>query len=335
MAFVPGMDMPFKLAISKVEYGRDEIALTGRIIQGGYAGPELVSVWATSGEEVRAVVTHHSMSGDLEWPVSPNRAVDLTISIRRPPAPSFRVDQTQPAVGLGCVVAAPERVDVTHALSEPMFWAALLGMHLGSDELETETEEEYFGINSTALNEYYEANVHAAFHRGTWPFVRIPLGADGQRSLEIELAAGVEYQHRFWLGGAAVVSPVLLGYHSGHFSLPAFREEEIRWLLGVLGPAPERRVVLLLLTGCYIAATPEWVETCTDLCRQIPGVKKDKAEGMARALLDNIVVEGLKWTYGDDFGWINNWPYSQRNPSSSLSILGKQDYESIRTFFPR
>jgi hypothetical protein len=67
--------------------------------------------------------------------------------------------------------------------------------------------------------------------------------------VEHEFSAGVEYQFRSWIGGPGDAAPVLMGYESGHFSLPAFRLEEIDALLcdpGLKSPS----VVLLLWLSC-------------------------------------------------------------------------------------
>jgi hypothetical protein len=59
-----------------------------------------------------------------------------------------------------------------------------------------------------------------------------------------------------------------------------------------------------------------------------------KRSAISEAILKNLVVEGLSWKNDPEFGWVNNWSYSQRNPASKLSLLTASDFAYIRGFFP-
>jgi hypothetical protein len=54
---------------------------------------------------------------------------------------------------------------------------------------------------------------------------------------------------------------------------------------------------------------------------------------MAETLLRNLTVKDLKWVEDQELGWINNWPYTQRNPSSRLSVLDRADFTYAREYF--
>jgi hypothetical protein len=319
--------MPFEMTITRVQQGAGELALSGRIVEGAYFGPELVRVPNAAGEDVELWVSHHSMTGKLAWPVEPSHDVTLTLSVR--PPRGLKVDTRRRVVGLGCVLMNTKRHDITDALADPRFWAVVLGRHLQSDEGEEEPEEAFFGLTHDVLTAYHEEVFHRRYHQGTWPFVRLPV--DRTRSIELEFAASVERQQRFWVGVGE--ERTLCGYDSGHFSLPAFRLEEVAWLLEQPGFAP-RAGALLLLSGCFVnEATAELRRLVTPLLEAVPGASRARVPEMAAAFVEGRVVDGLAWTRDPERGWVNNWVYSQRNPQSRLSVLGEGDFEIIDEFF--
>lgn len=320
--------MPFEMTIKRVEQGKGEIALSGRIVEGAYFGPELVRVPVARGPDVELWVSHHSMTGMLAWPVEPSHDVTLTLSVRLPPE-GLQVDSSRRLVGLGCVLMNSRRHDITDALADPRFWAVVLGRHLQSDEDEDDPEERFFGLDADVLEAYHEEVFHQRYHQGVWPFVRVAV--DSARFVEMEFAASVEHQQRFWVGRGE--ERALAGYDSGHFSLPAFRVEEVAWLLGQPGFTP-RVAALLLLSGCFTKeATAELRQLVTPLFEAVPGAIRARVPDMAAAFMEGRVVGGLEWKRDAGRGWINNWIYSQRNPASRLSVLGQGDFELIERFF--
>ena len=127
---------------------------------------------------------------------------------------------------------------------------------------------------------------------------------------------------------------MLLGYYSGHFSTPAFRVEEIYRLAEHWRGTPFVHLPLLLATVTY---APVEDDALASFLRQttsgLPGIEGDATreliEGMARMML----VPQIEWRRDPELGWSNNWLYSQRNPESSMSILGPADFEFIERFF--
>ena len=57
------------------------------------------------------------------------------------------------------------------------------------------------------------------------------------------------------------------------------------------------------------------------------------ADTLALTCCNRSVVPDVRWRNDEHLGWINNWRYSQRNPSSEMSLLSPDDFQSIRLFF--
>jgi len=150
------------------------------------------------------------------------------------------------------------------------------------------------------------------------------------RYLELEMARGVEYQDRVWIGHISGSDRELLGYHSGHFSLPALRTEEASWFATQTKFAPSG---LLWLSAAYLEGEEYLLALAEECAWRVPGLRRGRKTAMAKALLKNVAVEGLSWTFDSTLGWVNNWRYSQRNPKSALSILKPDGFTYIREFF--
>jgi len=325
--------MPFKLQITGVDYRDAEIAISGKLVAGAFAGPEAVVIHGQNGVSATAVVTHHSVYSPVDWPVLPSHdSTILTLSIDAPSS-DFRVDETQSVIGRGTVFENPDRAEISYVVSDPVFWAMQLSRNLDSEDVE-EPNETYFGVCNQRLNDFYREQIDSKFDAGIWPYIRLPI--DDFRFVEIEFAAGVEYQDRFWIGDSRIPRRVLLGYHSGHFSLPAFRLEEVEWFHEVLSRSPlaNRTATLLLMSGCCVESpSDQLIQMTMELFSEIPGVKSDAMTAMATAFVGSLIVPSLRWERDKDFGWINNWRYSQRNPESTMSVLSRDDFAFISKFF--
>ena len=323
--------MPFKLKISRVEYHGAEIEISGRLVEGAYSGPEAVNIHGQDGTSITTPVLHHILESPEDWPVLPSHNTTLTLSIAAPTY-AFRVDESQGVIGLGTILQNSNRVDISHVLSDCVFWAMQLGNRLGSEDVK-EPSEAFFGISTDQVNNYYHELIGSKFNSGIWPYIRLPL--DEARFVEIEFAASIEYQDRFLIGDSRAQRRVLLGYNSGHFSLPAFRLEEMRWLYDVLdhSPAP-RAAAALLMPACYLQDPSGHAgEFVTAMFSQLPGLKPTAAESMAKAFVKNQTTPKLRWERHQQLGWINNSIYSQRNPSSTMSVLKPEHFELIEKFF--
>jgi hypothetical protein len=125
-----------------------------------------------------------------------------------------------------------------------------------------------------------------------------------------------------------------MGYHSGQFSLPAFRLTEVLALEKSHRAHPSAS--LLLLLSAYICADETLpIAAVTHWVKQVPGVEAQFIPRLAESLVANLVVPDLPWKFDERLGWTNNWKYSQRNPDSPMSVLSSNDFKSIRQFFSK
>jgi hypothetical protein len=87
------------------------------------------------------------------WPVLSSHDTILTLSIDAPIS-AFRVDESQPVIGRGTVFENSNRIDISHVLSDQVFWAMQLSLSLGSESVD-EPNEAYFGVSTDEVNNYY------------------------------------------------------------------------------------------------------------------------------------------------------------------------------------
>jgi hypothetical protein len=273
--------VPFRFKPSSVARVGNELELRGRIMSGAFFGPENAILRSATGDECRTHIHSHGMEYPEAWPVLPQHRTVLILRIPLP-RPGFDVSEL---VGQGTVGPASERVDVTRVLDEPEFWAIQASRHLAAEEVD-DPGFEWFGVPSDVASEWYESTIDCHIRSGVWPYIRIDL--PGDRYIELEMAGGVEYQDRVWIGTSSGASRVLLGYHSGHFSLPALRINEVMWLTSktALGPAN-----LLWLTTAYVGAEDSPPSIATEVASRVNGVRPGKAKVISNALLEQVARE--------------------------------------------
>jgi hypothetical protein len=316
--------MPFTFEALETIPDGNELVLRGRVVSGAYFGPESAVVRSADGEEISTHIHSHRMEYPEGWPVLPEHG--QTVLVLRIPLPAREIKITA-LIGQGVVDSATERLDISHVLGEPEFWAMQLDLHCMSEEVE-EPGLEWLGVNQQEAADWYETQIQAPINRGIWPYIRVLLPSF--RYIELEMAGGIEYQDRIWIGNLDGDQRVLLGYHSGHFSLPALRLEEVSYLAELThGEAAN----LLWLSAAYLENGADPLALATRLASGVPGLLKGKDAVMARALLQRIGVDGLTWVNDPARGWINNSAHSQRNPESHLCTLKQKDFEYIRQFF--
>ena len=78
--------------------------------------------------------------------------------------------------------------------------------------------EEFLGLSQDEVNGYHTQVLSPHIDSPAWPIFTLQIDSD--RYVEIEYAGGAEYQDRVWIGSRASGQRALLGYNSGHFSLP-------------------------------------------------------------------------------------------------------------------
>jgi hypothetical protein len=325
--------VPFELRIERVDYYEGEAWIMGPLISGSFAGPEAVALHDTNGVEHQPLICSHGLENPADWPVvaGDGATVRLTVLWRT----DALIDESRPVVGRGVVAMAPSHVDFHAELNNPLFWATELSIHLPQD-LDVPDEDAayyFFGVDTDCRNAYYTEVFEASWRAGAWPRIRARVG-DGPRYVEWESAAGIEYQTRYWIGDEEEGRHVLLGYQSGHFSTPALRVEEVCHLAELWQASRYVHIPLLLATVTYDPAPPNQL---TALLRRsitgLPGLDTALMDEFGAAVGRMLSIPNVEWRRDPQRGWVNNWPYSQRNPESRLSILRSADYDFIERFF--
>ncbi len=209
----------------------------------------------------------------------------------------------------------PDRVDVTEeALGDPAFWVTFCRV------------DQVFLDAAVDQNAYYASFLMRRIDAGRWPFIRADVG--GTKYVEAELTD--DHELRLWIGDRRVGRRVLLGIESGHDELPAFRPEELEWIVERL--AQDRRVLgLLLAIGCSF---PDYDESkahalLRDLARRVPGVHAGAVGALATDLL-RLTGESL-WTRDGELGWVCRT--GRRDPHRGFDQLPAADFRFIREFF--
>lgn len=321
--------MSFRLRIDSVENLGIQTLISGRLLEGAYFGPQYVRLKDTAGNERTTTILSHGLMNPEGWPVTADHDTQLQLYV---PPPPFAIDTKSPVEGLGNVVLRKASVDLSRELSDPLFWHNFLVLHMGSEAIERPYQE-FLGLSQGEVNGYYTQVLSPHIDSPTWPI--FPLQIDRDRYVEIEYAGGAEYQNRVWIGSRASGQRALLGYDSGHFSLPGLRSSELIWLLGRLQqntayPASG----LLLVPMCYLPQPDApLTERLATLCARIPCANSTLAGTMAANMIERQVVPGAKWERRLHFGWCSNWQYSQRNPASPMSVLAQTEFSFIDQFF--
>ena len=317
--------MPFRMRVSSVLHKGLGLSISGQVVEGAYMGPEAVQLCDQNGRWAHSMITQHTIENPKDWPVIPGDGSTLILSIAMPSS-GFKLDRSRLVVGQGAVNRNPNRVDISAILDDPAFWAIWMPLHLDCEELPEPSLA--WGLTGRAANEAYSERFQSQWDSGVWPFVRF--GLPDRRYLEIEYAAGIEHQNRVWIG-VADGPRVLLGYDSGHFSFPTMRIQEVLDLAERMDCHPA--APLLLLAGAYLVEDePFPSDAAWRWLRQSPGFEDTYLDAVLKALAQNV-VSGLRWESTENQGWINNWRYSQRNPTSTMSILSDEDFRFIREFF--
>jgi hypothetical protein len=230
------------------------------------------------------------------------------------------------------VLLRERSIDLSKELGNPLFWGNFSVLFMNSESMEYPYEQ-FLGLSQDDVNAYYSDVLSPLINSPAWPI--FPLDIDGDRYVEIEWAGGAEYQERLWIGSRESGQRALLGYYSGHFSLPGLRPTELVWLLDRLAQTKMHPASSLLLAPmCYLPAPGALLtERLAELCARIPSAKPGLAATMAANLVEHQVVADATWERRPRYGWCSNWPYSQRNPESRMSVLTEAEFRFIDLFF--
>jgi len=316
--------MPFTFETLHAKAAGRTLILRGKLLDGAFFGPENVVLRSARGEAFVSSVQSHEIERPIGWPVLPEHTSTVLVLVVGAPPDGFDVWRVE---GVGITDSDAPRVDITEVLAEPAFWVTQVIIHCQPQDTD-EPGLEWFGIDAETANAWYGARIEAHLRSGVWPFIRADL-PDG-RYIELEMACGAEYQDRIWIGHIPEDERTMLGYHSGHFSLPALRLAEAEWLANATSHAASG---LIWLAAAYVDRTKRPIELADRLALNVPGLRPESRRAYADALLAGLVVDDVTWTQDSTLGWINNSMYSQRNPDSRLSSLSKGGFRHIQSFF--
>ena len=237
--------MPFRLLIADVNDKGADLSISGQLVDGSFAGPEAVVLCGQDGQWVHSTVAQHSVLLPKDWPVVPGDGSTLVLSIPKPKG-GFKLNRQELVVGQGPITHNPNRIDISAALATPAFWAIWVPLHLECDELPEPGLA--WGLSSEDVNDAYAELFQSYWDSGVWPYIRLAL--PGGRYIEVEYAAGVEFQTRVWVGFDHAPR-VLVGYDSGHFSFPTMRIQEVLEVALRMDACPAAPT--LLLAGAYLS----------------------------------------------------------------------------------
>ena len=324
--------MSFRLRIESIENLGGEVRIRTRLIEGVYFGPQSIRLKDTMGNWRTAIIVGHTLINPQDWPVTADHHTQLELSIATP-RPPFAIDIDSPIEGMGSVALRQDSIDLSIELSNPLFWGNFSTLCMASEAIERPYEE-FLGLSQNDVNNYYTDFLSPLLHSVAWPV--FPLEIDSDRYVEVEWASGVEFQDRVWIGSRASAHRALLGYDSGHFSLPGLRPNELVWLLERLGQTSAHPASgLLLVSMCYVPEPDTLLtERLTSLCARIPGARFELAGTMAANMVERqLAPAGARWERKAGLGWCSTWMYSQRNPQSPMSVLSEAEFGFIDQFF--
>jgi hypothetical protein len=276
-----------------------------------------------NGPSASARVLSHGVAGLGTWPVLPSQSTVIKLELEC----SAQYDESDlmgTINGNGVVDFCPNRICINGELENRLF----SGFHFHETLVDDDggyLHERCFGMDTTSINDYYLGTIARLQDMGVWPFVTCELKSLGI-VLEIEYAAGIEPQTRYWVTIDGVRS--LLGYESGHFSLPGIMGCELRFLVDSASTSLERRLLCMFLPCCHAPgpdAIDQYLPLFDDLL--VPGMDPRKA--LQKCLQARLVDPGIQWKLDKGLGLITNGKFSQRNPESMLCVLEKGGYSSI------
>lgn len=323
--------MSFRLRVDSIENLGSETCIRGRLTEGAYFGPQYIRLKDTTGKGWIAAISSHSLIEPRGWPVMADHGTQLELYIATHSL-QFTIDANSLIEGLGSVLPRRDSIDLSKELSNPLLWGNFATLYMDSETTERPCEA-FLGLSKYDVNSYYTDFLSPLINSATWPIFLLEI--DSNRYIEIEWAGGAEYQDRVWIGSKDSGHRALLGYNSGHFSLPGLRPSELAWMLERLEQTKVHPASgLLLVPMCYLPEPDApLTERLANLCARIPGARVEFASAMAANLVEHQVVPEAKWERRPALGWCSNWQYSQRNPQSPMSVLSQAEFRFVDLFF--
>jgi hypothetical protein len=229
--------------------------------------------------------------------------------------------------------------DVHDRWTNPLFWAAHHHEILADDDHDTrELIEPIFGLEADDVTDFY-MNEHVQPEGDSTPLF-LPI-ADGH-SIAVETVDRGAHGHeqRFYVTHESWPTATLVGYHSPHFALPAFRWDEVRAIAAAAsrnhGPTAQSAAMLLLLPSVYFTDADDLdaaERTVRDAWKTLPHIEVRNPELAAELSVASLSADEVRWWRDPRLGWINDGKYSLRNPTSALGrTLGEDRFARIDSF---
>lgn len=325
--------MPFELRIDRVESQPTSATVYGRLLSGRYFGPEDVELVHAGKVVARTIVGSSGAAKPQGWPILPEHDTILNVELVGIPSALVNIGMTVRGIGFAQDPGGGRLQN--DWLESPHFWAVHYYLLIGDDEHdESELCDDLLGISGAEVNQFYVDHFLCCDKALPYPYVSLRI--DGSCSIEVEYAQGAESQTRYKIrdeNGA-----IVLGYNSGHFSLPALRWAEALQLAGAVVSARQKaQVILLLLPGIWVEQ-PDSVEATASLEASFAELGLFDSIGrnrLVKNIMQHLQMKDRLWSFDKHLGWICSGQYAQRNPKSLLSSLVEKDLLRIKRFFER
>jgi hypothetical protein len=336
------LGVPFVLRITEVESDDGETVIVGQLESGRYFGPEEISVPLKGGRHLTTVITTMGATSPKGWPMLPEHQSILSLGLQTH-VKSSDIAVGEAARGLGFCMPSDENYRVSNGLlGDPCFWSAHYYNLLINRDLDEEADKLiplFFEHNDEQTNDLYLR--HLTCTNLTGPFPLFSKLLPDQSSVEVSYVEGAEFQIRFCVR-LSQDRPILMGFRSGHFSLPSFRWAEITQICRshklMAGSHSAAECLLLLLPSIYIGREDPVEEIRLELkqaWQELGIVRPSGIDRLTNNIISNLSVGTSLWSLHPEFGWINGCPYSQRNPESMLSFMPEDGWRKIISFFER
>ena len=220
-------------------------------------------------------------------------------------------------------------------LDLPVFWAIHYYLLVATEEQDSaDLMEPFFGLSNQFTNDYYVEH----FDKTPCPYFRIPLPHGF--AVEIEYALEPDSETRFIIDNDDWDSSIVLGYHSGHFALPALQWSEVVRIGTCISKTAEtllhrRSGLLLLFPGAYITQSDDTNIVKSSLCKAWDNLGLVNRTSIPQ-LVNNVIAYcsvATKWWRDAELGWINDSRYSLRNPNTRMCEFDPVRFKRLQDFF--
>jgi len=235
----------------------------------------------------------------------------------------------------------PSVTDDGRPWSTPEFWAAHYANLLAEEGAQTsDVIRKVFGLDPPTVYAHYQRHM---LHPPSVRHATAPVQVARDCMVVADCVDyGVDgYAIVYLVNCADWPAPEVLGYESPHWALPALRLEELAVICKATvisnGSACAVLAVLLLMPGVWLTDSTEerggrdMVSAALD--GMLAGFLARPDEFVARLVRSQS--KHVNWHRDRQLGWINDGPYSLRNPRSDMWKASPGRFDRIREFIDR